>query len=192
MSCDDQRNMRTIASKRTEVECRTCRLGTSNSEGSLLMRTPYWRRKPASSFSQIHRLEVIIPWKKVLIPRHSEVHERVNSVARNGTKQKIVEKLVLQNSQNNLAKVVFFTNILKISGCRIFLVNYSISEALFRPDTCLRHLINADFFLFHFHILKKQLTKVVLPYIITSWKTFFNRICWDSKMPWSGDAQPVK
>ena len=52
-------------------------------------------------FKKIPRniLGTVIPRKKVLIPRLSEVHGRFNSEARNGIKQK---KQVLQISQNNL------------------------------------------------------------------------------------------
>ncbi len=46
----------------------------------------------------------VIPRKKVLIPRHSKVHGRVNSEARNETERKYAEKNSFRNGQNNLTK----------------------------------------------------------------------------------------
>jgi hypothetical protein len=71
----------------------------------------------------------IIPQKKVLIPRHSEVHERVDSEARNGTKRKYAEKFGLRNSQTNLTKQFVHTS--EVVKC--FGMEFRVFDSIFCP-----------------------------------------------------------
>ncbi len=78
-------------------------------------------------------MDSVIPRKKVFIPRHSEVHGRVNSEARNGNTQ---WKICLRNSQNNLTKWLVRTSKVVKGFRREF------------PSVCLFHNGIPSYFLF--------------------------------------------
>jgi hypothetical protein len=64
----------------------------------------------------------VIPWKKVLIPKHSEFRGRANSEARNGTERNGIPRKneVLGNSHRIASLITLTSNtISEILGCRV-------------------------------------------------------------------------